>query len=242
MLNFACIGAQKSATTWLYHALRKHPLIDFPGGKEVHYWDAYQHKGLDWYRNIFSDESRCNGDITPAYAILPLETIRKVHAYFPSLSIIYLVRNPIERAWSSALMAMRRAELEYAETSEQWFIDHFKSRGSLARGDHANCIRNWSTVYPQQSILIARYEDVSNEPVALMNRVLAHIGIDEFFTDECRIELSKPVFMGQRHSLPPALLEVLLSLYSAKIDALGSLLGRDFSEWKTGETSRTVTN
>lgn len=232
MLKFVCIGAQKSGTSWLYDVLSKHPEIGFPGGKEVHFWDAHRSNGVEWYKDLFHSQDICNGDITPAYAILPLESIREVYLNFPELRLVYLMRNPIERAWSSARMAIRRAEMQYPEASDQWFIDHFNSQGSLQRGDYASCLKNWMSVYPRERFLLARYEEIVQEPVALANRVLRHIGLDDFFTDEHRMELSRPVFEGGRYSLRPALAEVLRALYSDKIDALTDFLGDDFSEWK----------
>ncbi|MES2819532.1 MAG: sulfotransferase [Pseudomonadota bacterium] len=232
MLNFLCIGAQKSATSWLHATLSRHPSIAFPGGKEVHYWDAQLAKGQDWYQAQFADDSRCNGDITPAYAVLPVDVIRQVHALFPSLPLIYLMRNPLERAWSAARMALLRAEMRYQEASDQWFIDHFRSAGSLARGDYAQCLENWFSVYPRERFLIARYEAVFREPVAFANQVLAHIGLQPCFTEADRGTLSKPVFEGPGYALRPALREVLLELYADRIDALGRLLGGDFSTWK----------
>ncbi|AOE69165.1 hypothetical protein A7317_19895 [Pseudomonas fluorescens] len=231
MLRFIGIGAQKSGTSWLYEVLSKHPSVSFPAGKEVHFWDAHYLNGVGWYSSLFSEE-RCNGDITPAYAILPLDRIREVHQYFPSLRIVYLMRNPIERAWSSARMALRRAEMEFCEASDQWFIDHFKSQGSLQRGDYANCLRNWMSVYPRESFLISRYETIAHDPVGFANRVLSHIGLGEFFSETHRPELSRPVFEGYKSAIRPELLQVLHRLYADKIDALSELLEADFSDWK----------
>ncbi|MET1080198.1 MAG: sulfotransferase [Pseudomonas sp.] len=232
MLNFICIGAQKSGTSWLHATLSRHPSIAFPGGKEVHYWDAQLAQGEDWYKAQFPDDRRCNGDITPAYAILPRDVIRRIHAHFPSLPLIFLIRNPMERAWSAARMAVLRAEMRYPEASDQWFIDHFRSAGSRLRGDYARCLEHWFSFYPRERFLIARYEEVFREPVAFANQVLAHIGLDAFFTEADRDALAKPVFEGPGYALRPALREVLLTLYADRIDALGRLLGEDFSAWK----------
>jgi len=38
-LCFMCIGAQKSGTTWLYEQLDKHPQVEMPPLKEIHYFD-----------------------------------------------------------------------------------------------------------------------------------------------------------------------------------------------------------
>lgn len=232
MLNFMCIGAQKSGTTWLHATLSRHPSIAFPGGKEVHYWDAHLAKGISWYKELFLDDRHCNGDITPAYAILPVEVIRQMHADFPSMPFIYLIRNPIERAWSAARMAVLRAEMSYPEASDQWFIDHFRSASSLSRGDYAKCLENWFSVYPRELFLIARYEDVFREPIIFANKALRHIGLCAFFTEADQDALAEPVFEGPGCALRPALREVLLDLYADRIDALSNLLDEDFSAWK----------
>lgn len=232
MLKFVSIGAQKSGTSWLYEALSKHPSIGFPGGKEVHFWDAHRSKGVAWYRSLFNAEDRLNGDITPAYAILPPDSIQEVYTHFPSLRLIYLMRNPIDRAWSSARMALRRAEMQFFEASDQWFIDHFRSQGSMLRGDYATSLKNWMSVYPRERFHLSRYEQIVADPVALANSVLTHIGLKEYFTSAHREELSRPVFEGSRHALRPRLAEVLLDLYADKIDDLSRFLGSDFSEWK----------
>lgn len=39
--HFLVIGAQKSATTWLYYCLKEHPDIYFPPVKEIHYFDRF---------------------------------------------------------------------------------------------------------------------------------------------------------------------------------------------------------
>jgi hypothetical protein len=49
--------------------------------------------------------------------------LRNVHVF-------YSVRNSIARAWSSALMALERAEMTIDDASHLWFLDHFKSARS----------------------------------------------------------------------------------------------------------------
>src|SRR5690606_23280995 len=130
MLAFLGIGAQKAGTTWLYRQLSRHPRVRFPGGKEVHFWNArIERDSLDWYRALFSsDPALVEGDVTPAYGILEPTVIRQIHDAFPDLRIIFIMRNPVARAWSSALMALGRAEMTLQDASEQWFLDHFHSQ------------------------------------------------------------------------------------------------------------------
>ena len=128
MLDFLGIGAQKAATTWIYQQLSRHPQISFPAGKEVHFWDQHRCNGAGWWLGLFADDrqGQKQGEITPAYATLDPATIREIAALLPDLRVFYSLRNPIARAWSSALMALERAEMTIDEASHVWFIDHFK--------------------------------------------------------------------------------------------------------------------
>jgi hypothetical protein len=233
MLNFLCIGAQKSGTTWLHDTLRLHPLIDFPAGKEVHYWDHRAGRSVDWYRGLFTQSQRLEGDITPAYAILAENVIREVRQNFPALRLVYLIRNPMARAWSSARMALARAEMKHEEASDQWFVDHFRSAGSLARGDYEGCLRRWRAVFGEEQLLVLRYEAIVTSPVATANQVLRHLALPAFF-DGGRPERRPPavVFEGDGMPLRPSLLPALRAIYLDRIDRLEDYLQDDLAGWR----------
>lgn len=232
MLNFLGIGAQKSGTSWLYKALSEHPKIEFPGGKEVHFWDQRHGRGVKWYTQLFSNEAYINGDITPAYGILPIKVIQEIYDLMPHLRLIYLIRNPIERAWSSARMALGRAEMLHEEASDQWFIDHFNSKGSLARGDYETCIRQWRSVFPASQLLIVRYDEICHDPVAVANKCLNHLGLESIFVPSDSNKLEERVFKGDGVPLKPSLLPTLLAIYLKRIESLERYLDEDLSGWK----------
>lgn len=232
MLDFLGIGAQKSGTTWLYKALAEHPKIQFPAGKEVHFWDQNYGRGVESYLKLFANDASINGDITPAYGILPIEIIQEIYDLMPHLRLFYLIRNPIERAWSSARMALARAEMLHEEASDQWFIDHFNSQGSLARGDYETCIRQWLSVFPSNRLLIIKYEEIIHNPVEVLNRCLNHLGLDSFFHALNDSNLRLKVFQGDNVSLRPTLMPVLLTLYQDRIESLEKYLHEDLSTWK----------
>lgn len=236
MLDFLGIGAQKSGTTWLYEMLRLHPGISFPAGKEVHFWDAQRARGLEWYRSLFPDGSGTKqGEITPAYAMLSPETIREVRDLNPGLRIVYLIRNPIDRAWSSALMALGRAEMTVDEASDQWFVDHFRSRGSLGRGDYERCIRNWSRELGEGALLVLRHEALTQDPRGLLGACCRHIGVDPGPCVELPDQtLARRVFSGGSVPLRPSLRAVLHGLYDERIRRLGDRLGIDLGAWLEG--------
>ena len=50
------------------------------------------------------------GEITPAYSTLGPDDVRRVHRLVPDARIIFMMRNPVERVWSQAVMGFDRSE------------------------------------------------------------------------------------------------------------------------------------
>jgi hypothetical protein len=211
--------------------LRQHPDIHFPIGKEIHFWDQQSHLGLKWYKGLFSDEKTC-GDITPAYAILPIETIECVYNAFPDIKLIYIMRNPMDRAWSMAKMALARAQMSLPEASDQWFIDHFNSSASLARGDYQSCIENWRRFFPAASMALFRYEHIVVNPRLLLCEICRHIGVDTNWINYLNdLSLGTPIFQSTPGPIRESLKPELRRLYSDKVKRLGDYLTDDFTNW-----------
>jgi hypothetical protein len=199
----------------------------------VHFWDLRYERGIEWYGSLFADNGdKKHGEITPAYAHLTLDRIREIRHFNPLLRIVYILRNPIERAWSSALMALERSEMTLEEASDQWFIDHFRSAGSVARGDYESCIKRWSLVFDRGQILIERYESIYESPRELLKRCSEHIGVDGDMFDRMTGDVSSArVFQGPKHEIRPSLRPILADLYLPKIASLQEYLQEDFSSW-----------
>lgn len=234
MIHFLGIGAQKAGTTWLYRLLGGHPDISFPAGKELHFWDRCPNGEVSDYLARFPvcGAEKRQGEITPAYALLEVDSIRKIHAANPDIRLFFVLRNPIERAWSSALMALQRAEMQADEASNQWFLDHFRSHGSLARGDYEATLRRWHTVFAAEQLLVMRFEHISREPLGLLQRCAAHLDVAPgWFASVPGNELKKRVFAGSGEKLEPQLRAELQALYAPRIVSLQRYLQCDLSEW-----------
>jgi hypothetical protein len=242
-----CIGAQKAGTTWLHAMLGMHPDIFLPPEKELHYWNrsrALRAKQLASYLGKFPD-TKLGGDITPAYALLPVSVIREIRRLNPGLRIIYIIRNPIDRAWSMARAALkshrRRFSRDLISTlqgrppgSKKWFITHFHSAASTSRGRYAQTIERWTSVFPDDQFLLLRYEDMTNDPDGFLHRCCLHIGVKPDPLNALanahrgpRVNASPEIAMDRK------LFDELLGIYRMEIATLESRLGWDLREWLT---------
>lgn len=233
MIDFLGIGAQKAGTTWLSKWLGQHPDLHFPAGKEVHFWDNPKiNQNPHTWLECFPSDVRKQGEITPAYAILEPETIRRVYDCAPHLKLFYSLRNPIERAWSSALMELDRTGVTFTEASDAWFADHFRSANSRRRGDYLTCLENWLSVFPPESLHVILFDDIVARPRDVLENLAQHLGVEAgYFDSVSEQHLRQPIFAGPGHRLRPPLAVLLQELYGAQILRLESHTGLDLSHW-----------
>ncbi len=241
MWVFLGIGAQRAGTSWLYHWLQNHPDIDFPSGKEIHFWDwiqlGYRNDPPEQYLKIFSNPKKKEGEITPAYATLEDRYVSEIARLNPELRIFFVLRNPIERAWSAALMGLRLLQMRFEEASEQWFIDLFRSQASLARGDYETTLRRWHRFFPKEQLLLLFYEELRQDPKSVLIRIAHHLKVDpapfhEVSEEALRRPVQHPSLKGvERRSPPPSLISILRHLYRDRIISLEEYLQQDLSHW-----------
>ena len=232
--DFLGIGAQKAGTTWLFKMLNFHPQVAFPAGKEVHFWDWHRDRGLDWYREQFAHApaGARTGDITPGYAAISPAGIAEVRRTLPDAPILFIARNPIERAWSAAIMIVRWGLMYPRELSDAWFLDVFRSGQSQVRGDYAGCLARWMAEYPPEQFAILLYDDIATDPRGLLRRACVHVGVDPELTRGWPDErLTERVNAGDGEPLRESLRQPLRDLYAPRIETFSRLIGRDLSHW-----------
>jgi hypothetical protein len=240
MLDFLGIGAQKAGTTWLFDQLRKHPDICFPVGKETHFWSKHYVPG-DYFQefqppyfqkfNATPAGAVC-GEITPGYAILSTATIDEIYQYNPKLRIVLIIRNPIDRAWSAALMAMNKSQITFQEASNEWFSIILKSAASISRGDYQKTIRTWRMTFPAENVLVLRYEDISTNPINFLNTCFTHLGVQELSAETLEKNgCYERIFSSSTHELPSELRPLLEQIYQIRIRQLSDYLHEDLTTW-----------
>jgi hypothetical protein len=177
--DFLGIGAQKAGTTWLHANLERHPDLYLPTEtKELHYFDTlWRQKSIADYAAFFAEAgARMKGEVTPAYALLPTRRIRAIRRLIPDLRLVLLLRDPVERAWSHACMYLLRGR-RIEDVPESEFIAHFTSKPSRARGEYAQTIDRWTSIFPADRLLIGFHEELRDDPQGLLRRVFAHLGV-----------------------------------------------------------------
>jgi hypothetical protein len=137
-----------------------------------------------WYKSLFREAGdRVSGEFTPYYATLDPPQIARAAEILPDARIIFIMRNPIERAWSAAVMRSSRAgDTDLRRHHEASFaLTH-----SIRNTDYKRTLDNWGLHYPPDRIFVGFLEDIAREPLQLLNRILSFLGIAEDFDGKLR--------------------------------------------------------
>lgn len=185
LVNFIIAGAQKAGTTALYEYLAEDPAIGLSKIKEVHFFDD---DTRDWafpdyepYHAQFApDGPGIRGEATPIYLYWP-ESLERIARYNKAMRLIFLLRDPVERAWSHWKMEFARG----VETRPfSWAIREGRQRlfrsepwgahrefSYVERGFYGEQIARALTLFPREQILLLRSEDLKHQPDELLNLV-----------------------------------------------------------------------
>lgn len=232
--HFIVIGAQKAGTTWLYQNLRKHPQISLRQ-KEYHYFDKDRlyYMPHSVYASYFKSKADLlTGDITPAYAIIKEERIEFMHCVAPAARLVFLVRNPANRAWSAAMMHFfKRKEGAAENVPTNQLIKFLKHDEVLNKGFYSRTIAAYLKFYAPESLLVCDYDRIRTEPEQLLLEVLNHIGADSSLP--LRKANPKAVVHAAAGSMPmpPEVKELLAIQYADEVKRMQQLYPAIASKW-----------
>ncbi|HEV8712246.1 MAG TPA: sulfotransferase [Candidatus Binatia bacterium] len=242
--DFLGIGAQKAGTTWLSENLRCHPGVFLPHHKELHYFDETFHRSLRFYAKQFErGRHQVKGEITPAYGILPVERIWFIRTVMPAAKLIFMMRNPIDRAWSQAVMELvTRKKRELADVTDAELTAYLTSAPCLKRGDYLTILDNWTSVFPREQLYIGFFEDIANRPRELLSDIFSHLGVSHevdwtrFPIDQVVLPHTGPVHgpHGSRTPTRPEIRRFLERRYKPEIGRLYERFGEPIAGWREG--------
>ena len=134
-----------------------------------------------WYASLFEQgRGRVSGEATPEYAILEEAAVARVHELMPNARIIFFMRNPVERLYSSALMRLRHlGEMGRKTQADDGFFEGFFGEVEVvAETKYLRTLGRWRRFYPDERIFVGFLEDIHFHPARLLQRLHAFLGVD----------------------------------------------------------------
>ncbi|MBO6740688.1 MAG: sulfotransferase [Phycisphaerales bacterium] len=179
-----------------------------------------------WYREIFSfaNEGDLRGEVCPSYFGLPEHDIDRVNAINPDVRVVLLVRDPVDRCWSS--IRMHKKQRGDTIDIDRLFTEPDGLRVFLDYTRYDQAIPAW-TAGVGDRLRVILFDDVVERPGETLDRVLEHIGYDKLMGSVPGARnVGDPTPMPDAYRL--RLYEELLPQY----EFLGTLFPSRVSQWK----------
>lgn len=185
-----------------------------------------------WYASLFRDGSRrVTGEITPEYSSLSAPEVGSVREAFPHLKLLYIMRDPIDRAWSQIKMMARRRGWSLATMPDETTLALARDSNVLVRSGYRSTLENWGLHFPPDRFFVTFLEDVRSNPRGLLLDLFDFLGVerDASFLPP---DLFHPVHRGSDHPIPRALELELAKVHLDDLRILERRFGLPVSAWR----------
>jgi hypothetical protein len=176
------VGAQKAGTTSLAGVLDQHPQITLSHPKEPDFFTGNWERGWDWYAARFTPKpgETVLLDASTSYSMAPLRPIaasrldkvpERIAAACPDPRFIYVLRDPVDRAWSAYWHAVRagseRESFERAMLPDSIYIRASRYSAQLS---------HFHRFFPATSFLCLDFRDLKADIGDVARRCLTFLG------------------------------------------------------------------
>ncbi|NBC35637.1 sulfotransferase [Novosphingobium sp. FSY-8] len=234
-------GAQKGGTSTLHAYLAAHPQMSPPAQKELHVFDD---EGINWDAPDYAalhgafaagDAGRIRYDATPIYGFWP-GSLARIQRYNPYARLIWILRDPVERAWSHWRMERARGweDLDFSIAIRDgrrrlWGGDLTALRrwSYVERGFYAAQILRALALFPRENLLFLTTIRLALDPVNTLSRVAAFLNIAPF-ADGAPIHAHVGPDLG---APPPDDVAYLRAIWADDMARLQRITGIDVSAW-----------
>lgn len=185
-----------------------------------------------WYKSIFAGapEGAVAGEITPEYCTIGAEGIRHMKELCGDVKIIYIIREPVARAWSQLKMNMvRNGDYHKAVTKKNaikdmsYFYKNLEHPSIKNRGNYKSYIPEWDRYF--DNVKYIPFKRIKKEPELVLHEVSELVGLDSEFEFG---GAAKKVHQGSGLEAPAEIKKELSSLFSEQYDFLESRFGKKF--------------
>jgi arylsulfatase A-like enzyme len=207
-VSIFAVGVQKGGTTSLHAYFCEHPALSPPNIKETHFfdnesidWSAPDLERLDSFYNA-NDGDRLRFDSTPIYSFWP-PSLARIRDYNSQAKLIFLFRDPFERAWSQWCMEFARGDetLPFEEairegrnrlTGPAPLAGERRVYSYVERGFYAKQVRRALECFPREQLLFLRSEDLRDDHSATLARISSFLDIETFANAAPKREHMRP--------------------------------------------------
>ncbi len=197
--NFIIGGSAASGTGFLYELLIQSQEVYLPQNRipEPHYYykTLEYAKGFNYYIHTYFKhvplEAKAIGERSSSYLYGGRAVASKIARDFPDMKFIFMLRNPIQRAWANYRFTVLQGfeDLSFYEALEQekqrvqsmqgiW--REIQPYDYTGRGFYAKQLKEFLEFFPQSQILCIKSESISNDDLSVLPLICNFLEIHSF--------------------------------------------------------------
>jgi hypothetical protein len=246
--GFIIGGAPRAGTTWLYHALERHPSVFLakPVTPEPKFFlvDHLYARGLAHYSQTWFADAAPDlvaGEKSTDY-LESAAAAERIARDAPHVRLVFILRDPIERAFSNYLWTKMNG-LEHASFEEALALEEQRERelperwrfarpfSYFSRGLYADLLAEYFGRFPREQILVLRFEDIIGARSELVERLHRFLGVAVRPADGEDIGVINPSEKSGLEMSAGARDE-LRDRYAEPNRRLAAMLGPEFGVWR----------
>lgn len=183
--TFLICGAQKAGTTALSSALREHPDVCMSVPKETEFFNWRYRRGWPWFSTHFDHYAGETAIGEASTRTMPCtEAPERIVERIPEAKLLFVLRNPVERAHSAFWYYLTQGTL----CPTEGFSGFIRNEGHPLRqevihyGFYDRHLERFLAQFDRPQILLIRYRDLRDQPGEQIRRVCRFIGVEEIET------------------------------------------------------------
>jgi hypothetical protein len=132
------------------------------------------------YGELFAPkEDLLSGDITPRYSELSEEMIALVMDHFPKLKIVFIARDPVERAWSALSLGVKSGGLLPFDILDRNVVTrHLLHPDIVLTSFPSMTVARWRRHVPADQMHVYFFDDLQSRPAAMRAEIVEFLGGD----------------------------------------------------------------
>lgn len=213
MPNFLIVGAAKSGTTSLHYYLQQHPEIHMSRRKDTFFFNFYGEEPSfngpgdnEWYKRhaiIRREDYQAQfegargetaiGEACAQYLYDPRVPVR-LHRDIPNARLIAILRNPVDRAYSSFLQQVRDGYETRSDFGEALNLEEYRIRNNWRpiwhyrkRGFYHQQLQKYLLFFDSSRIRVYLYEDLKDNTSWMLSDIFQHLGVDDSFAPDTTV-------------------------------------------------------
>ena len=182
----------------------------------------------NFYLSLFDGMNGVCGEITPSYMLLDEVDLKRIYSLFPNLKTVFLMRDPIERSWSS----YRKSYLQQGQKLPDIdsIIEYLDGSNIVQRANYLDALNRYQRHALPGNMLVGFYDSIVEQPAVLLENIVTFLGGNcTENVRHCRLDAISNA--SPRLDIPDEIMEYLRERYFPQMRELSDIFGGYCNRW-----------